>query len=133
MRRSTTSRRQPSGRPPPRRKMTTFRRPDGRAFTKSDIQKLVRRPAARAGEARLHTFTGRSLRIGGATDLQAAGVPASTIQLMGRWSSDIYCIYTRICHAQVLSASRAMGGVYDASLEERFPGFVQSARLRRTR
>ena len=64
---------------------------------------------------------------------EAAGVPASTIQLMGRWSSDIYCIYTRICHTQVLSASRAMGGVYDASLEERFPGFVQSARLRRTR
>lgn len=108
-----------------------FRRPDGRAFSKTDIQRLVKRVAARAGESRLHTFTGRSLRVGGATDLQAAGVPASTIQLMGRWSSDIYAIYTRLCHSQVLNASRAMGRVADDSLEQRFPGYVQSARLGR--
>ena len=59
----------------------------------------------------------------------AYGVPASKIQLLGRWSSDIYSIYTRACHAQMLEASASMHKATDESLEERVPGYVQSARL----
>ena len=74
-------------------------------------------------------FSGRSLRVGGATDLHAMGVPATTIQLMGRWSSDVYRVYTRVCLNQVFRASRGMHAASGQSMEERFPGFVQSARL----
>ena len=37
-----------------------------------------------------------SFRIGGATALAAAGVSDSTIQIMGRWSSDCFKRYLRI-------------------------------------
>ena len=69
------------------------------------------------------------MRIGGATDLQAIGVPATTIQLMGRWASDVYRVYTRVCLNQVIAASRRMHTVDAASLEEAFPGYVQTAFL----
>ena len=65
------------------------------------------------------------------SDLHAVGVPATTIQLMGRWSSDVYRVYTRVCFNQILRASRGMHAASGQSLEERFPGFVQSAALPR--
>ena len=37
-----------------------------------------------------------SFRIGGASTAHAAGIPDSTIQALGRWSSDAYRIYLRI-------------------------------------
>ena len=61
----------------------------------------------------------------------ALNVPATTIQLMGRWSSDIYRVYTRVCFSQLLGTSRRMHAAAGQSLEERFPGYVQTARLPR--
>ena len=103
-----------------------FRKADGAPFSPADISRLVRRAAVAAG-AGASGFSGRSLRVGGATDLHAMGVPATTIQLMGRWSSDVY----RVCLNQVFRASRGMHAASGQSMEERFPGFVQSARLPR--
>jgi hypothetical protein len=40
-------------------------------------------------------YGGHSLRAGGATSLAEAGVPPSTIQAMGRWSSNSFQIYIR--------------------------------------
>lgn len=41
------------------------------------------------------SIAGHSLRSGGATSLAAAGVPASEIQAIGRWSSDSFRSYIR--------------------------------------
>jgi hypothetical protein len=50
-------------------------------------------------------FAGHSLRSGGATSLAEAGVNPSTIQAIGRWSSDTFQIYIRknpvVLHALV--------------------------------
>ena len=48
-----------------------------------------------------------------------------------RWSSDVYRVYTRVCLGQLLRASRGMHAAGGESLEERFPGYVQSASLPR--
>ena len=42
-------------------------------------------------------FALHSLRIGGATALLKAGCPPGVIQALGRWSSEIYKLYTRAC------------------------------------
>jgi len=52
-----------------------------------------------------------------------------TIQLLGRWSSDIYRIYTRICGDTVLGVSARMPFASGEALEATFPEYVQSARL----
>ena len=78
-----------------------FRRSDGQAFAPGDVTRVVRSVAARAGDRNASKFGGRALRIGGATDLHAAGVHKTTIQLLGRWSSDIYRVYTRVCANRV--------------------------------
>ena len=74
-------------------------------------------------------FAGRSLRVGGATELHAAGANELTIALLGRWSSDCARLYTRASQGQVLSLSRAMGSAPDdPALEQVFEGYVQTAR-----
>ena len=98
-------------------------------FSPEHIAGEVRAAGRAAGLPDAHALGGQSLRIGGATDLHAAGVPPATIQLLGRWSSDIFRVYTRTCVGQVLDASRRMHAASGASLEERFPGYVQSGSI----
>ena len=43
------------------------------------------------------TYALHSLRIGGATALLKAGCPPQIIQALGRWSSEIFSLYTRAC------------------------------------
>ena len=50
--------------------------------------------------------SGHSVRIGGATQLMAAGFGSTIIKLMGRWSSDCYMAYLRLNPA--LAGSVAM-------------------------
>ena len=69
------------------------------------------------------------MRIGGATDLLALGVPAMMIQLIGRWSSDIYRIYTRVCGRNLLDISQRMASADGDTLEATFPAYVQSAHI----
>ena len=91
---------------------------------------MVRRVVAAAGEGSDATrFSGRSLRIGGATELASMGVPQLTIQLMGRWDSAIYRAYTRVSRGQALRYSAALShaGAPDPSLEALFPDFRQAA------
>lgn len=49
-------------------------------------------------------ISGHSMRAGGATSLAAAGVPPSTIQVIGRWSSDAWLAYIRK-HPVILGAT----------------------------
>ena len=71
-------------------------------------------------------YGAHSLRIGGATAALAAGVAPSLIRLMGRWSSDVYEIYTRMSLQAALQVGRAVtstevntfeGGFHEEHLE----------------
>jgi site-specific recombinase XerD len=46
-------------------------------------------------------FSAHSLRAGGATHMYRAGVDALTIQFHGRWVSDTFKQYTRLCKESV--------------------------------
>ena len=73
-------------------------------------------------------FGAHSMRIGGATDLFSSNTSndiAVIVQHRGRWSSDIYKIYTRITRRAHLSASRMMFQGDGRSLEEILPNFTQ--------
>ena len=98
-----------------------------RPSTHADISLAVRRTVAQAGESPAG-YSGRSLRVGGATELAARGAPSEAIRLLGRWDSDEYRAYTRVSHSQALRLSAAMGrsaAPMDPTLEATFPGFHQ--------
>lgn len=79
----------------------------GVAITTRDVRDAVRRVMAAAGRDP-SLYGAHSLRIGGATAALAAGVPPQLIRLMGRWSSDIYEIYTRMSVQAALRVGRAV-------------------------
>lgn len=54
-------------------------------------------------------FTGRSLRVGGATAALAAGWSSEQIKSVGRWASDAVALYFRTEPLARMGASRAMG------------------------
>ena len=67
---------------------------DGSSFTKGWFIKRVREALRLAG-IDPRAYAGHSFRIGAATTAVAAGVPAYTIKMMGRWSSEAYTLYIR--------------------------------------
>ena len=79
-----------------------FRRPDGSAFSVSELRDIVKALMRAVGEDP-DEFGAHSLRIGGATALYAAGADPIHIKPMGRWSSDCWRIYVRACFKQTLS------------------------------
>ena len=56
-----------------------------------------------------------SFRIGGASAAASAGIADSTIQILGRWSSDAYRRYIRIPDEQVMSWSRLISRSHSGS------------------
>ena len=107
-----------------------FRDERRRAPSVPVISGWVQRVASAAGEGGdAGLFTARALRIGGATELHAMGANQLTIMLLGRWSSDVSRLYTRVSQGQVLALSAAISRApEDPSLEQVFHSFVQSAR-----
>ena len=55
-----------------------------------------------------HLVKMHSFRIGGATALMAAGVDPSLIKNKGRWASDVYEVYCRVCKGRMLELSNLM-------------------------
>ena len=87
-----------------------FRRRNGARFNLAQITALVRAVARAAGEnAALAHFSGRSLRVGGATELAARGAPPAVIQQLGRWDSNAYQAYTRLTRDRALHVADAFG------------------------
>lgn len=87
----------------------------------------VANAAGEGSDARI--FTGRSMRIGGATELHAVGANELTIALLGRWSSDCARLYTRASQGQVLELSQRLSAApEDPALEQVFSNYVQTAR-----
>ena len=72
---------------------------DGRPLAYTELLKWLRWLIRYLGDPALkpEAFALHSLRIGGATALLKAGCPPAVIQAMGRWSSEIYQLYTRAC------------------------------------
>ena len=55
-----------------------------------------------------------SLRIGGATAMYLAGVPAEVIMAIGQWRSDVFRDYIRLPVHRLAAASRVIGGAQSA-------------------
>ena len=53
-----------------------------------------------------------SLRIGGASTMASAGVPDSTIMILGRWTSNAYQRYLRMSDATICSTSKLMSETF---------------------
>ena len=62
-------------------------------------------------------FGAHSLRIGGATAGLAAGLSAPALRAAGRWSSDIYLLYTRASRQAVQQISVVIGSTPFEDLE----------------
>ena len=117
---------------PPEQAATTplFRGPQGQPLSTKLITQWVQEIVSAAGEPEdASRFSARSLRVGGATEYAALGLPEHLIATLGRWSSDIGRIYMRCSAGSVLQASAMMSGApADPTLEEMFPGYTQTAR-----
>ena len=85
-----------------------FRKAGGAAIATDDVRAMVKALMGQVGcdPAR---FGAHSLRIGGATAALAAGVDAAVIKVLGRWSSDVYLIYTRLNREAAARAALQIG------------------------
>ena len=70
-----------------------------------------------APETSAKEWGAHSLRIGGATDLAAAGASPLLLQAKGRWSSDIGRIYSRMTRKCQLAASKLMHKAHSCTHE----------------
>ena len=68
-----------------------------------------------------------SFRIGGATALLAANVDPSLIKNKGRWASDVYEIYCRVCKGKMLELSHLMSRADTNQWLSRNDGFFDNA------
>jgi hypothetical protein len=71
-----------------------FRRVSGKAITVTEVRLVVKTLMLRIG-LDPRRFGAHSLRIGGATAALAAHLPRDAIQAAGRWSTDVFEVYTR--------------------------------------
>ena len=93
-----------------------FRLASGEPVRTGDVREIVRALMKRIGCDPLQ-FGAHSLRIGGATAAMAAGVDAAVIKVMGRWSSDVFMIYTRINREMAARMSAVIGSTSFHDLE----------------
>ena len=99
--------------------MPLFRTADGGAFTVSGVRAMVKALMASVG-CDPRRFGAHSLRIGGATAALAAGVDPAVIRCMGRWSSDVYETYTRLCRETATRMSVAVASTEFHDMERGF-------------
>lgn len=75
-------------------------------MTRNDVVVFIRRCFPSALDLNTHSF-----RIGGASAAASAGVANSTIQILGRWSSNAYQRYLHFSNTSVISLSQRLGAV----------------------
>lgn len=80
----------------------------GEAFTADLVSKTLRSILSRLGYS--GHYAGHSFRRGAATEARLAGLPDSSIQLLGRWKSDCYALYVDTNRAFLLRASLTLQG-----------------------
>ena len=80
----------------------------GQPITVNQVRAAVKQLMAMLGlDAK--RFGAHSLRIGGATAALAANMSPAAIRAAGRWSSDVYVLYTRASRLAALSVSSVIG------------------------
>ena len=95
----------------------------GRPLTTTEVRAIARKVARVAG-AQEREYGGHSFRIGGATALHGAGCPELAIKTMGRWSSDVYEIYTRAELGQMQKYDTLMADYSAVTAEDTLAGWV---------
>jgi integrase len=102
----------------------------GQPLSHASISHAVRSAVCAAGEgAQARSFSGRSLRVGGATELAARGAPPHLLRLCGRWDSEAYRVYARTARGHAMLMSSMLGRAHmshEPDLESMFPGFAQA-------
>ena len=81
---------------------------EGTLFTFHDGSYLTRQAVADLLKSSLHLLpyvNNHSIHIGGASAAASAGVPDSTIQIMGGWSSNAYFHYIRLHDEEISSVT----------------------------
>ncbi|KAJ8564049.1 hypothetical protein ON010_g7297 [Phytophthora cinnamomi] len=73
----------------------------------ADVAEAIKRAATSTGQDS-RCFSSHSLRSGGATHMYRSGTDALTIQFHGRWVSDAFKTYTRLCKESVVSLAASM-------------------------
>jgi hypothetical protein len=63
-------------------------------LVRGDVVRILKEEAASQGLSE-ETVSTHGLRIGGATAMHKAGASTAVIQILGRWASDVFKIYTR--------------------------------------
>ena len=96
----------------------------GAPLRAADVRKAVKKIVLAVGE-NPNLYGSHSLRIGGATAALAAGVAPAHIQLLGRWDSDCYQIYCRLCR----QAAIAVGSKVASTRFEDFEGMFDHEEL----
>ncbi|RLN78794.1 hypothetical protein BBJ28_00023541 [Nothophytophthora sp. Chile5] len=85
----------------------------------ADVAEAIMRAATKIGSDP-RQFSSHSLRAGGATHMYLSGTDALTIQFHGRWVSDAFKTYTRLCKESVATLSERMVAGYrgDSTLHQ---------------
>lgn len=97
-------------------------------MTVSMMRKLVKERMRQLGYEQSAHWGAHSCRIGGATDLAAAGNTSPLLlQAKGRWAGDIGRIYARMTRRGQIAASKLMQKAKGKDLEEIFGDFAQPA------
>lgn len=82
---------------------------DGRPLSRDRLVRELRATLSRTGTPiNPSQYSGHSFRIGAATTAAAAGVPAHTIKMLGRWESEAYQLYIRTPRESLASLSRSL-------------------------
>ena len=84
---------------------------DGQPLTKQRLVREVRGILSEAG-FNCSRFSGHSFRIGAATTAAARGLPDSSIQTLGRWSSDSFRRYIRLPAQELAAFSATLSGTH---------------------
>ena len=79
------------------------------AVQRRDVVRILKQTALEQGLAPEHVST-HGLRIGGATAMCRAGAHPDMVQILGRWTSDVFKIYTRYHKNMMVGVASAMAG-----------------------
>jgi hypothetical protein len=96
-----------------------FRWSDGSAFTVDQVRVVVKGLMGAAGRDPAD-FGAHSLRIGGATAALTGGLGPAQIQIMGRWDSEVYKVYTKLTRELAAGLSVVVGSTSFHDVESGF-------------
>ena len=92
----------------PRPRGPLFKMTDSQFLTRQDIVTMLSRCLPEVLGINTHSF-----HIGGASAAASAGISDSTIQLLGRWSSDAYRRYLCLSNDTIIGLSQSISWVHD--------------------